>query len=98
MARNHNYYVYIVSSISGIIYIGVTNDLIRRIDEHKMELMDGFTKKYKCKNLVYHEYHTDINTAISRKKELKSWRREKKIALITQSDPHWDDLYQTLLY
>lgn len=90
--------MYIISSISGIIYIGVTNDLIRRIDEHRMEFVEGFSKKYKCKKLVYHEYYSDINTAISREKELKGWRREKKIALITQSNPHWDDLYQSLLY
>ena len=98
MVKNHNYYVYIISSISGIIYIGVTNDLIRRIDEHRMELMDGFTKKYKCKKLVYCEYFSDIKVAIGREKELKGWRREKKIALITNSNPHWDDLYQSLLY
>ncbi|HLD34475.1 MAG TPA: GIY-YIG nuclease family protein [Patescibacteria group bacterium] len=97
MARSHNYYVYIISSINGVIYIGVTNDLIRRVDEHRMELAEGFTKKYQCKKLVYYEHYPDINIAIKREKEMKGWRREKKLALIEQSNPHWHDLYQNLI-
>ena len=97
MARSYNYYVYIISSINGVIYIGVTNDLIRRVDEHRMELAEGFTKKYQCKKLVYYEHYPDINIAIKREKEMKGWRREKKLALIEQSNPHWHDLYQNLI-
>ncbi len=90
--RIHSYYVYIVASHRRVIYIGVTNDLTRRIAQHKSLLIDGFSKKYKTKKLVYYEYFTDINYAIQREKELKGWRRSKKIALIESMNPDWDDL------
>jgi len=96
MAKDHNYYVYIMASFSGTIYIGVTNDLIRRTLEHKNGIVDGFTKKYNCKKLIYYEYFTDINSAIEREKVLKKWRREKKENLIKTMNPAWTDLFDTL--
>ncbi|MDD2656001.1 MAG: GIY-YIG nuclease family protein [Patescibacteria group bacterium] len=89
----NNYYVYIMTSISGVLYIGVTNDLRRRVIEHKNELIDGFTKKYKCHKLVYYEYFTDINYAIRREKELKGWKRIKKIELIKKDNYNLIDLF-----
>ena len=73
-------------------YIGVTNNLQRRISEHKSKLIDGFTKKYNVTKLVYYEYQTDINRAIEREKEIKAWRRSKKDALVITMNPNWDDL------
>lgn len=95
--HQHNYYVYIMSAFSKIIYIGVTNNLIRRVEEHKQKIADGFTKKYNLGCLVYYEYFTDINYAIAREKELKGWRREKKINLIKNTNPTWRDLYNDLI-
>jgi putative endonuclease len=91
MAQN-NYYVYIMSSFKKILYIGVTNDLARRISEHKQELVGGFTKKYKCKKLVYYEWFTNIKDAIAREKVLKGWLRTKKINLIETNNINWKDL------
>ena len=96
MYKNHNYYVYIMASISRVIYIGITNNLIRRCDEHRMGIVDGFSKKYKTKQLVYYEYFNQINDAIRREKELKGWRREKKVALIEKANPRWKDLYDEI--
>ncbi len=91
-----NYFVYILSSISRVLYIGVTNDLQRRVLEHKGEKVQGFTKKYKVKKLVYFEMTDDIYVALSREKELKKWRREKKVDLIETMNPTWKDLYKDL--
>lgn len=88
----YSYYVYILSSDSGTLYIGVTNDLSRRISEHKQGLVEGFTKKYKCHRLIYYEYYTDVNAAIVREKQLKNWNRDKKENLIKQLNPIWKDL------
>ena len=85
-----------MASVSSVIYIGVTNDLIRRVEEHKNEVVDGFSKKYKTKKLVYYEYFNQINDAIRREKEIKGWRREKKIALIEKTNPRWKVLYDEL--
>ena len=90
---NHNYYVYIMASISRVIYIGVTNNLIKRVEEHKQEIVEGFTKKYKCKKLVYYESFFHIADAIRREKELKGWKRFRKIKLIEGINPRWNDLY-----
>jgi len=90
--RLHNYYVYIMASHRRVIYIGVTNDLTRRIAQHKSLLIDGFSKKYKTKKLVYYEYFTDINYTIQLEKELKGWRRSKKTYLIESMNPRWVDL------
>jgi putative endonuclease len=87
-----SYYVYIVSSKSGTLYIGVTNDLKRRMYEHKHGLVEGFTKKYKVNRLVYYEETSEIDVAIAREKQLKRWRRSKKIDLIKSMNPGWEDL------
>jgi putative endonuclease len=89
-----SYYVYILASrIGGTLYIGVTNDLVRRVDEHRLELTKGFTKKYGVHKLVYFEQFDDIENAISREKRLKKWNRAWKIRLIEELNPNWDDLY-----
>ncbi len=91
------YYVYILASRpNGTLYIGMTNDLVRRVYEHKEELADGFTKRYGVKTLVYFEIHETAEQAIRREKTLKRWLRDWKIALIENDNPYWDDLYQQL--
>ena len=97
MYKNHNYYVYIMASVNYVIYIGVTNDLIRRVEEHKNEVVDGFSQKYKTKKLVYYEYFNQINDAIRREKELKGWRREKKVKLVGSKNFKWEDIYDDLI-
>ncbi len=96
MKKQHRYFVYIMSSISKKIYIGVTNNLQRRVSEHKEEKIEGFTKKYKIKKLVYYEEINNIRWAIEREKQLKDWRREKKIKLIEKSNSKWRDLFNDL--
>jgi len=91
------YYVYIMSSYTGVLYIGVTNDLIKRVYEHKEGLIDGFTNKYKTKKLVYYESTKDVLSAIEREKQLKKWRREKKDTLIDSMNPARRDLYNDLV-
>ncbi len=86
------YYVYILANYSRTLYIGVTNNLVRRIYEHKNQLNNGFTKKYGIHRLVYYEIFQDVSAAILREKELKGWVRKKKIALIEQFNPEWKDL------
>jgi putative endonuclease len=89
---NSNYYVYIVTNYSKtVLYIGVTNDLSRRLYEHKEGIgtSKNFTGKYHCHYLVYYEHFININHAIEREKELKKWRREKKDALIKTQNPEW---------
>ena len=91
------YYVYILASKkNGTLYIGVTNDIIRRTYEHRNGLIEGFTKKYNVKLLVYYEIHQDINEAIKREKALKKWLRKWKIELIEKSNPDWKDLYDEI--
>jgi len=90
-----HYYVYILASKrNGTLYIGVTNDLAKRIPEHKNKLIDGFTKKYDIDRLVYFEETNDINSAITREKQLKKWNRSWKIQLIKKQNPIWNDLYK----
>jgi putative endonuclease len=89
---NHNYFVYILTNKSGTLYIGVTNNLERRIYEHKHKLFKGFTKKYNIDKLIHQEHFYNINDAIIREKQSKGWRREKKIKLINQFNPEWKDL------
>jgi putative endonuclease len=86
-----------MSSRTHTLYIGVTNDLIRRIDEHRSGEFAGFTAKYKVNRLVYFEQYDDIGAAIAREKQLKNWRREKKIALVRSTNPGWTDLSLDLL-
>ena len=87
-----SYYVYILASESGTLYIGVTNNLIRRIWEHKNDSVEGFTKKYGCHKLIYFEEYYDPKTAILREKQLKNWNRQKKQNLIKTLNPSWKDL------
>ena len=92
------YYIYILSSgKNGTLYIGVTNNLKRRIWEHKHDLIKGFTREYSVHNLVYFEQAEDIETAILREKQLKKWNRIWKIQLINTKNPKWEDLYDTIL-
>jgi len=86
------YFVYILASKSRTLHIGITNDLHRRLYEHKHGLIKGFTAKYNVNRLVYYEYTEDVNAAITREKELKGWLRAKKIGLIEEINPAWDDL------
>ncbi len=81
----------------GTLYTGVTNDLIKRVYQHKEALIDGFTKRYNLKKLVYYEIFNDIREAIKREKAIKKWRREWKIKLIEKMNPEWKDLYYDLL-
>ena len=86
------YYVYIMTSRNRTLYIGVTRDLTRRVFEHKQQLTTGFTKKYKVSSLVFFETTSDVEVAIAREKQLKGWRRSKKVALIESENPGWNDL------
>lgn len=88
------YYVYILASReNGTLYIGVTNDLVRRTSEHREDVVDGFTNKYGVHRLVYFEPYDDVRVAIQRERTMKHWRRDWKIALIERENPHWRDLY-----
>ena len=88
-----NYYVYILANWNNrVLYVGVTNNLVRRLYEHKNKLVDGFTKRYNVHKLVYYEHTTDINSAIAREKEIKGWKRCKKDALVVSINPQWKDL------
>ena len=91
MTRNR-YYVYIMTNDSDTLYIGVTNDIVRRVYEHKHKLVEGFTSKYNITQLVYYEETDDVHSAIQREKQIKGWLRKKKIALIRSVNPRWDDL------
>lgn len=90
--------VYIMTSdVNGTLYVGVTSDLIRRIDEHKNNLGCDFTKRYKCKRLVYYEMCGTMEAAIMREKQIKAGSRLKKIRLINTINPNWDDLYESII-
>jgi|ERR1700733_7833116 len=91
------YYVYILGSRSRTLYTGVTNNLDRRMSEHREGLIPGFTSRYSVFRLVHLETFGDIRNAIAREKEIKGWRREKKVELIGQSNPRWEDLAERLL-
>jgi putative endonuclease len=92
-----SYYVYILASKrNGTLYIGVTNDLIRRPLEHKNDLIPGFSKKYKTHLLVYYEIFNDPESAISREKQLKRWKRLWKLKLVEQINPEWNDLFDEI--
>ena len=104
MSSSHNtdstnqYYVYILASKrNGTLYIGSTSNLVKRIYEHKNDLVDGFTKKYGVRTLVYYETTSDVHGAITRERQLKKWKRMWKIELIKKQNPEWRDLYFDLL-
>ena len=92
------YYVYILSSKrNGTLYIGVTNNLAKRVYEHKTNIVDGFTKKYNVHILVYYEIYGNIQDAIVREKQMKKWRRQWKINLIEKSNQQWNDLFDQII-
>ena len=89
--------VYILASLrNGTLYVGITSDLARRVFEHKEEAIEGFTKDYGVKNLVFYEFHETMNDALTREKRIKKWRREWKLGLIEKDNPQWRDLYADL--
>jgi putative endonuclease len=86
------YYVYILTNRTGTLYVGVTNDLARRLWEHRSGLVSGFTEQYKLDRLIYFEVFDQADQAIEREKQIKRWRREKKVSLIANINPDWRDL------
>jgi putative endonuclease len=91
--KDRNFFVYILTNWNNqVMYVGVTNNLERRLSEHKNKVNDGFTKKYNVHKLVYFEHTTDVRAAIAREKEIKKWRREKKNNLVITMNPEWKDL------
>jgi len=96
--KDRTYYVYIMASRrNGTLYIGVTNDLVRRVYEHKNNLVEGFTNTYGVHKLVHWEQSENIETALQREKQLKKWKRQWKLALIEERNASWRDLYEELL-
>jgi putative endonuclease len=91
----HTYYVYLIASRSRVLYCGVTNNLRRRLEQHREGSIDGFTADYNCMRLVWFERFQDVNSAIAREKQIKRWRREKKIALIQQANPTWVAIFMS---
>jgi len=90
-------YIYILSNrYNKVLYVGITRNLIKRVWEHKNKVVDGFTKRYNLNKLVYYEIYDDIETAINREKQIKSWPRRKKLTLINTMNPFWNDLYEKL--
>jgi putative endonuclease len=96
MGGRHHYVYILASKIGGTLYIGVTNDLNRRVAEHKSKLIESFTEKYDVARLVYFEQFDDPENAIKREKRLKKWNRAWKVRLIEQHNPNWDDLYHEI--
>jgi len=88
----HDYYVYIICNSKKVIYIGITNDLKRRISEHKQKIIPGFTRTNDCTKLVFYQHFKDVRYAIAREKLLKSWRRQKKIDLIELKNRSWEEM------
>jgi len=93
---HYKFWVYILVSRTGTLYVGITGYFDRRILQHKMDSIEGFTSKYKVHRLVYYETYGHVRAAIHREKQLKGWRREKKIALIEKMNPRWQDLAENL--
>jgi len=86
------YYVYIMASRSRVLYVGVTGDLVHRVEQHKQKVVEGFTQKYNVTMLVYYEVTNDVHAALAREKQIKGWRRSKKVALIESMNLTWKDL------
>ncbi len=91
----HKFWIYIMASRTGTLYIGVTGELYMRVMQHKAGEIEGFSQTYKCKRLVYYESFDDVHKAIAREKQLKGWRRAKKIVLIEKLNPRWQDLAES---
>jgi putative endonuclease len=90
------YYTYIMASRSRVLYVGVTNDLARRVNEHKQGIKPGFTSMYRVTRLVHYEEFADIRAAIAREKAIKGWKRSRKISLIEEHNPTWEDLAKSV--
>jgi len=95
--RMHQYYVYIMASRTRVLYVGVTNNLVRRVGEHKEGRGSAFTTKYRVTRLVYFEATPDIRAAIAREKQIKGWKRQRKLELVQSMNPEWEDLGARLL-
>ena len=96
MAKTYCVYM-LASSRHGTLYTGVTSDLVKRVWQHREKLVDGFTKEYDVKKLVWYEIHEDVLSAITREKQIKKWNRAWKIRLIQEHNPRWDDLYGSVV-
>ena len=96
MAKSPTVYL-LASKKNGTLYVGVTSDLVKRVWEHKQDLVDGFTKKYEVHTLVYFEQHEDMIQAMTREKQIKKWKRTWKISLIEESNPDWRDLWDEIV-
>ena len=95
---NKQFFVYILASKrNGTLYTGITSDLVKRVWQHKNNSVEGFTKKYNVKILVYYEICNDAESAITREKRIKKWRRAWKLRLIEEKNPHWKDLYDEII-
>jgi putative endonuclease len=94
--KHHNYYVYILASHSRTLYVGVTRDLTRRIYQHRQQILPAFTARYAVNRLVYFEHTNDIQAAIGREKEIKGWKRARKLELVESLNPAWEELAPTL--
>ena len=94
MNQKNQYYVYIMTNKSGMLYVGLTNNLKKRVFEHKSKLVEGFTKKYNINKLLYFETFSDIYSAIAREKTIKGWLRSKKVELVRTTNPDWAGLSQ----
>ncbi len=90
--QEYCYFAYIMASLSGTLYVGITNDLLRRVEQHKSGVASAFTAHYDVNRLVYYERFQYVQNAIAREKQIKGWKREKKIALIESTNPSWRDL------
>ncbi|HEX6910066.1 MAG TPA: GIY-YIG nuclease family protein [Longimicrobium sp.] len=93
---HHDFYVYIMASRKRVLYVGMTNDLVRRGAQHRQHAIPGFTKRCNVDQLVYFEHTHDARAAIAREKEIKRWTRTKKVVLIESLNPAWDDLYDSI--
>ena len=96
MAKSPTVYL-LASKKNGTLYVGVTSDLVKRVWEHKQDLVDGFTKKYEVHTLVYFEQHEDMIQAMTREKQIKKWKRTWKLSLIEESNPDWRDLWDEIV-
>src|SRR5438552_10536539 len=98
MARDYTFWVYIITNAhDSVLYIGMTNDLVRRVSEHRSGEIHGFTSGYRCHKLLYYEHYTNVQDAIARETQLKKWSRAKKVALMVTMNPRWNDLASKIL-
>ncbi len=98
MRRDYDFWVYLMTNkLDSVLYIGMTNDLARRVSEHQSGDIPGFTADFRCHKLVFWEHYSYVHHAIAREKQLKSWSRKKKVALIESMNPRWFDLSEEIL-